>query len=81
MNLKYRKVKVGLAMLTLTFVSLAEACPLCHTGTGQQVRQGIMDQNFFFNVTATLTPFFIIAIVISIILYEKPKEKSYESEH
>ena len=55
----------------MSFTQVAVACPLCHTGTGEQVRRGILDQNFLFNLTAAFTPFVIIAVIISMILYEK----------
>ena len=40
------------------------ACPVCDTATGEQVRAGIMDDQFAFNLFATLLPFpFLVGIV------------------
>jgi hypothetical protein len=43
--------------------SVAYACPVCSTATGEAVRAGIAD-GFLFNLLATLAPFpFLIAAV------------------
>ena len=46
------------------FAGPALGCPVCDTATGEQVRAGIVDDHFGFNLFATLLPFpFLIGIV------------------
>ena len=69
-----------IALILMYSIQLAYACPLCHTETGEQVRRGILDQNFFYYFTATIAPFAIIAIIVSMILWKKKSPgSSYES--
>jgi len=37
----------------------AGACPLCDSGTGRRVRQGVFGTDFVANLAATLLPFLI----------------------
>ncbi len=42
----------------------AYACPVCNSGTGQQVRESILGPDFGFNLAAALAPFALCALVI-----------------
>jgi hypothetical protein len=58
-----------LFVMAIALAALAPAlgCPICDTATGQQVRSGIVDDHFAFNVVATLLPFpILIAIAVFI---------------
>ena len=44
--------------------SIASACPLCHTPTGEQVRAGIFNGSFGENLLLTLAPFPVLAAVV-----------------
>jgi hypothetical protein len=44
--------------------SVASACTLCHTPTGQQVRAGIFNESFGNNLLLTLAPFPVLAAVV-----------------
>lgn len=41
------------------------ACPICDTGTGQQVRAGIFDENFWGTFIAVIAPFPVLLLVIA----------------
>jgi hypothetical protein len=45
----------------------ASGCPLCHTETGFQVRQGIFDGAFAANLAFTVLPFVILAAAVKIL--------------
>jgi hypothetical protein len=45
----------------------AFACPVCNSGTGQQVREGIFASDFGFNVAAAAAPFAICALIVRLI--------------
>jgi hypothetical protein len=49
--------------------SSAWACPLCHTGTGQQVREGIAASDFFFNFLAVILPFPVLAGIVVLVYF------------
>ena len=62
-----RQVLAGLVLTLAAAVSAAPGCPICSTGTGQQVRAGIFDGNFARNAVATLLPFpFLLGTVAAI---------------
>lgn len=48
----------------MLYASIASACPVCHTPTGQQVRAGIFDERFGENLLLTLAPFPALAAVV-----------------
>lgn len=56
-----------LSAVVLTAAAPALACPICDTGTGQQVRAGILDDQFAFNLVATLLPFPILIGIVAVI--------------
>ena len=43
--------------ILLAAASVAAACPVCYTDTGDAVRQGIFNGDFGLNVLFTLVPF------------------------
>jgi hypothetical protein len=51
----------------LIAASVAAACPLCQSETGQQVRDGIFDSQFTANLFAMVLPFVIIAGAVIVI--------------
>jgi hypothetical protein len=50
---------------SLFFTSVAAACPLCHTQTGEQVRAGIFNSNFGLNLMAMALPFVVFVGVVA----------------
>lgn len=58
---------------TLLSVSAAAACPLCDTGTGQQVRAGIFGEDFTSNLLATLAPFPFFALFAGVLHVGLPR--------
>lgn len=56
------------AFLSITLSSLAQACPLCHSSTADEVRAGIaataQDGSVFF---ALFGPFIILSVVLGIL--------------
>lgn len=52
----------------------ALACPLCHSGTGKEVRAGIFGGgDFLFNLFVVVAPFPILALVVAWIYYGPPR--------
>lgn len=51
-------VRLVLAVVLL-LSSIAVACPVCDTSTGQQVRDGIVDADFWPNLLAISLPFIL----------------------
>lgn len=49
--------------------SIAGACPVCHTPTGQQVRAGIFNERFGENLLLTLAPFPVLAAAVAALHY------------
>lgn len=47
----------AMALAWLLLVAPAPACPVCDRETGRQVRAGIFDADFAFNLLATVLPF------------------------
>lgn len=47
-------------------------CPVCNSGTGQQVRAQLLDQHLGISVLATVVPFLIVAIVVAAIHFGGP---------
>lgn len=59
-------------MRVMTAVVLGAAaqalgCPLCDTGTGEEVRAGIFDGEFGVNLLATVLPFVVFAGVAAVV--------------
>jgi hypothetical protein len=55
------------ALPILISLQAAFACPVCNSGTGQQVREGIFASDFGFNVAAAAAPFAICALIVRLI--------------
>jgi hypothetical protein len=53
-----------LTAFLITASSMVWACPVCNSGTGQQVRQSILDDGFGFNLTVAALPILICAVVV-----------------
>ena len=58
---------IPVVILVAILATPALACPVCDSGTGEQVRAGILDEQFAFNVFATLVPFPILVGVAAFI--------------
>ena len=56
----------------LMAVPAAWACPVCDSGTGQQVRSGIFDENFGDTLLAVLLPFPILLAIVLVIHFGPP---------
>ena len=46
------------------------ACPFCESETGQQVKAGIFNDQFWNNVTLTLLPLFILLGIVALIYFD-----------
>jgi uncharacterized membrane protein len=53
---------------------VACSCPLCHTQTGEQLRAGIFNGSFGWNLLATLLPFPVFAGVVAFLYFGKPRK-------
>ena len=51
----------------------AAACPVCDSGTGRQVRAGILDGDLGLNLLATLLPFMVVLAVVAAIHFGPPR--------
>lgn len=58
------------------FAGAAHSCPICHTQTGQQVRAGLFDSGFGWNLFVTGLPFPIFAAAVIWVYFSKPKAGS-----
>lgn len=56
--------------------SVVSACPLCDTGTGEQVRAGILDGNFVSTLVTVLLPFPILLGVVAMIHFGLPRPRN-----
>lgn len=56
----------------LAWASSALACPLCKSETGRQVRAGIFDADFGYNLLLTLLPFIVLLAVVALIHFGVP---------
>ena len=54
-----------LVVCTLTAAETLQACPICDTETGQQVRAGIFDESFWGTLIAVIAPFPVLILVIT----------------
>lgn len=61
------------AMLLLANVEIAQACPVCDTGTGRQVRAGLFGPDFGRNLLATAAPFPVFLGVAALTYYGPPR--------
>jgi hypothetical protein len=56
-----------LFVMGMAMAAPALGCPICDTATGQQIRSGIVDDHFAFNVVATLLPLPILIAIAAFI--------------
>jgi hypothetical protein len=52
---------------SLTVTPSANACPVCRSATGRQVRAGLFNEDFGFNLLASLLPFPIFLGIVAAI--------------
>ncbi|MGV3771744.1 MAG: hypothetical protein ACO1QB_02510 [Verrucomicrobiales bacterium] len=70
----------GIALLVFYFAmaGTVEACPLCNTDTGKQVREGIFGEDFAPNLLAIVAPFpFMLAAAWFVVNQLGKEDKSY----
>ena len=63
---------VGCLIVLLLNLSSAAACPFCESETGQQVKAGIFNDQFWGNVLLTLIPFPILVAIVALIYFDVP---------
>ena len=61
--------------LHAVLAATALGCPVCDTGTGQDVRDGLFDENFARNVFAVALPFPILLGVVAMIHFGWPARR------
>ena len=61
---------VGSVVAVLLSTSSALACPFCESETGQQVRTGIFNDQFWSNVTLTLLPLLVLLGIVALIYFD-----------
>ena len=54
------------------YAGIAYSCPLCHTATGEQVRAGIFNPSFGWNLLALVLPFPIFAGIVAWLYFGRP---------
>lgn len=57
----------AIAVAPVFCTPVASACPICQSETGKQVRAGIFDENFAFNLFGSLLPFPIFLGIVAAI--------------
>jgi hypothetical protein len=62
-------------VVQVVFASTAYACPVCDTGTGEQVRAGILNGDFAATAATVLLPFPILLGVVAIIHFGWPARR------
>ena len=63
-----RFCSVLIALVTISS-SAAEACPICDTATGQQVRAAIFGGDFLPTLFAILLPFPVLLALIALVIF------------
>ncbi len=70
-------VRVSLIIMAVLAVQAAAstsvACPVCDTGTGEQVRAGILNEKFGSTLVTVLLPFPILLAVVAVIHFGWPR--------
>ena len=64
---------VAPAILVLILCVSAAACPVCDTGTGQQVRAGILDADFGWTLLAVVLPFPVLLAIVAVLHFGWPR--------
>ena len=67
---------VAVLLFILAASPLAVGCPVCDTGTGEQVRAGIADGNLGLNLAAVLLPFAVVLGVAAVIHFGLPAARN-----
>lgn len=57
----------ALAVLVVLWSASAEACTICDSPTGQQVRAGILDGRFALTWLEVIAPFPLLALLLGVI--------------
>ncbi len=52
-------------VISAMFPAIASACTVCDSETGQQVRAGIFDNNFWSTLAVVISPFPVLLIAIA----------------
>jgi hypothetical protein len=63
---------IAVTAVQVVFSSAVCACPVCDTGTGEQVRAGILNGNFAATAATVLLPFPILLGVVALIHFGWP---------
>jgi hypothetical protein len=72
-------VALGTVVFALLWPLSVVACPLCKTGTGVQVRAGLFDGRFGYNLAAVLLPFPIFLGIVGLLYFGPPKRKRFDA--
>ena len=68
-----RGAPCGFVLTALLLTGPARACPLCKSGTGQQVRAGLFNGHFGANLVLTLLPIPIFLGIVALIYFGPPQ--------
>lgn len=71
-----RRVSLASVILAMALGTTALACPVCDTGTGREVRDGLFDESFVRNVFAVVLPFPILLGVVAMIHFGWPGRRA-----
>jgi hypothetical protein len=71
----FSKIRVALQTVLPFFASLAYSCPVCHTRVGEQIRAGIFNDAFGWNLLTIVLPFPVFAGVVAAIYFTKPSRQ------
>ena len=56
----------------LAFAPAASACPFCRSETGEQVKAGLFNEDFGYNLFLTLLPFPVLLGIVALIHFGLP---------
>ena len=71
--MKLRATTVLLAFAA--FPAVAQACTVCNSETGQQVRAGIFGDEFWTTLVGVVAPFPVLLILIAVYHYGVPERR------
>jgi hypothetical protein len=74
------RVRLAVTIVFAFWAIPALACPICDTGTGEQVRAGIFDNAFAWNAFLTALPFIVMAPVLAGLHFGLPGRRSRRDE-